>query len=90
MAEAEMHTQAASHLADGDLELLRNHCGCVFYHYPLADWQALAGMHADKDACVEVGLGIADPGADANKPVRVVALALASRRPDNPFIKVVW
>src|SRR5262245_58879473 len=65
-------------------------CGCVFYRYPVADWEALVGMEADRDNCVEVGLGVADPGADPHKPVRVVALALASRRPENPFIRVAW
>jgi uncharacterized protein YciU (UPF0263 family) len=90
MAQEEMNKQAPTHLTEPDLELLRNQRGCIFYHYPLADWDRLIGEEADKDNCLQVGLGIADPGADPTKPVRVVALALASRRPENPFIRVVW
>ena len=45
MAEEEIKRQAPSHLVTRDLELFCGQGGCVFYHYPLADWEALVVRH---------------------------------------------
>lgn len=90
LAEDEINSQAPSSLVAADLALFLDQGGCIFYGYPRSDWRALAGREADRETTVEVGLGLADPEADPHSPVRTVALALASRRPDDPFIHVVW
>lgn len=90
MAEDEMNRHASTNLCPEDLKLIRDFSGAIFHHSPQSDWKALVGIEPDKDNWIEVGLGVADPGAYPHKPVRVVALALASRRPDNPVIRVVW
>jgi hypothetical protein len=90
MVEEQIQIHQSSQLRETDLELLQAGHGCIFYRKPVANWKALIGECADSENTLEVGLGLGGPDVDPDSPVRVVALALASRRPDNPFIKLVW
>lgn len=90
LAEQQVYEQAETALASDRLAEMRAAAGSNLFvagHYPLSDWEKIAGFVPDQDFHYEVTIGIAvDPGEAPN----LFATVLISRDMDEDLCLIRW